>query len=136
MITVDMKKITVVRVRKSYGDNINEELRWLGNSLGLFGLRDRDSSCFRIFITLLKRTKQNKTVSSDEIAERLRLSRGTVVHHLTKLMDSGMVIRESKGYILRENNLKGIIGDMKRDMEVMFEELKEAAEEIDERLGN
>jgi len=75
----------IVKVRKSFTrDNVNEELRWLGNSLGLFGLRDRDSSCFRIFITLLRQTKRNEVVSSDKIAERLSLSRGTVVHHLNK----------------------------------------------------
>lgn len=130
-----MQKVTIVKIRKNFGNNVNEELRWLGNSLGLFGLRDRDSSCFRVFITLLKRTKGNEAVSSDEIAERLRLSRGTVVHHLTKLMNSGIVVREREGYLLRENNLEGVIKDMKRETEAMFEELKEVAKEIDEGLG-
>jgi predicted transcriptional regulator len=129
-----MQRITIVKVRR-VRDNVNEELRWLGNSLGLFGLRDKDSSCFRIFITLLKRSKRNKTASSDEIAENLRLSRGTVVHHLNKLMNSGIVIREKGGYLLRENTLEGVIKDVKRETEAMFEELKEVAKEIDEKLG-
>jgi len=126
----------IVKVRKSFTrDNVNEELRWLGNSLGLFGLRDRDSSCFRIFITLLRQTKRNEVVSSDKIAERLSLSRGTVVHHLNKLMNSGIVVREKRGYLLRENTLEGVIKDMKREMEAVFEELKGVAREIDEGLG-
>jgi len=129
------KRITIIKIRKAPKDNVNEELRWLGNSLGLFGIRDKDSSCFRVFITLMKTTKRNKIISSDEIAGRLRLSRGTVVHHLTKLMNSGIVIRESGGYLLRENNLAGIIKDMKRDMEAVFEELNKAAKEIDDKLG-
>jgi len=129
------KRIMIIKVRKSTSDNVNEELRWLGNSLGLFGLRDKDSSCFRVFITLMKNTKRNDAISSDEIAERLHLSRGTVVHHLNNLMNSGIVIRERNGYLLRENNLSGIIRDMKRDMESVFDELKRTAKEIDERLG-
>ncbi len=129
------KRIMIVKVRKSTSDNVNEELRWLGNSLGLFGLRDKDSSCFRVFITLMKNTKRNDAISSDEIAERLHLSRGTVVHHLNNLMNSGIVIRERNGYLLRENNLSGIIKDMKRDMESVFDELKRTAKEIDDRLG-
>ena len=131
-----VQRIMVIKVRKNFVKNdVNEELRWLGNSLGLFGLRDRDSSCFRIFITLLKRTRRNEAISSDEIAERLGLSRGTVIHHLTKLMNSGIVVREKGGYLLKENSLEGVIKDMKRDVEAMFEKLREVAKEIDEGLG-
>lgn len=130
-----MKKVTVIKIRKDFKDNINDELRWLGNSLGLFGLRDRDSSCFRVFITLLRKTRRNEAVSSDEIAERLKLTRGTVVHHLTKLMNSGLVVREKKGYLLRENTLEGVIKDMRREMEGVLDVLKEVAKEIDGKLG-
>lgn len=130
-----MQRITIVKIRKGFKDNVNEELRWLGNSLGLFGLRDRDSSCFRVFITLLKRTKRNEATSSDEIAEKLRLSRGTVVHHLSRLMETGMVVKERKGYLLKENTVEGMIKDMKREVEAVMEELRETAREIDEGLG-
>ncbi|MBU0459872.1 MAG: helix-turn-helix domain-containing protein [Nanoarchaeota archaeon] len=129
------KKITLIKIRRGSSDNVNRELQWIGNSLGLFNLRDKDSSCFRVFITLVRRAKNNKAVSSDEIAARLSLTRGTVVHHLTKLMDSGLVVREREGYLLRERDLSAVINDMKRDMEAMFAELNEVAREIDEKLG-
>lgn len=129
------QKITIVKVRRGAGHNINHELQWLGNSLGLFNLRDRDSSCFRVFITLVRRSRRNEPVSSDVIAERLHLSRGTVVHHLTKLMDSGIVIREKRGYLLRESNLKNLVKDVQRDVYAVLSEMEEVAKEIDERLG-
>lgn len=129
------QKITIIKIRKSSGGDVNRELQWLGNSLGLFNLRDRDSSCFRVFITLVKRARNNQALSSDEIAAKLSLTRGTVVHHLTRLIDSGLVIREKEGYLLRERDLSAVIKDMQRDMEVIFAELKEVAEGIDERLS-
>ena len=129
------KRITIIKIRKNNYDNVNQELQWLGNSLGLFTLRDKDSSCFRVFITLVKRAKQNQVTTSDEIAHHLNLTRGTVVHHLTKLMNSGIVIRERTGYILRENNLQKVIRDLRRDMENMFIELDEVAKDVDEKLG-
>jgi len=129
-------KITLIRIRKNPSEtNINEELQWLGNSLGLFNLRDRDSSCFRVFITLVKTTKQDAPLSSDEIAQRLHLTRGTAVHHLTKLMESGIVVRVQGGYLLREARLSNIINDLKRDTETAFIELQHVAKEIDEKLG-
>lgn len=129
------KKITIIRIRRTPDPNINRELQWIGNSLGLFNLRDKDSSCFRIFITLIKSAKQNNSLSSDAIAQRLTLSRGTVVHHLNKLMDSGLVLREREGYILRESNLGQLIADMQSDANAMFDELSKVALDIDEKLG-
>ena len=48
------QRITIINVRKPALRTINDELQWLGSSLGLFNLRDKDKSCFRIFIELLK----------------------------------------------------------------------------------
>jgi len=128
-------KITILKLRRKEDGNVNQELQWLGNSLGLFNLRDKDSSCFRVFITLVKNARRDKTATSDGIAEQLHLSRGTVVHHLTKLMDTGIVIRIKGGYILREQNLHNIVKDIKIDMESIFRELQEVAEEIDQRIN-
>ena len=128
-------KVTVVRIRKEVSGNVNQELQWLGNSLGLFNLRDKDSSCFRVFITLVKRAKRNTPVTSDDVADRLNLSRGTVVHHLNKLRESGIVVKEKNGYLLREANLQDMIKDLQRDMEGVFSQLKDVAKEIDGKLG-
>ena len=129
------QRVTIIRVRNNPNQNINEELQWLGNSLGLFNQRDKDSSCFRIFITLVKKSRQNQPLSSDYIAEKLNLSRGTVVHHLTRLMGSGIVLREKEGYLIRENSLQDLVKDLQRDIEGIFLELKEVALEIDQKLG-
>ena len=129
------RRVTVIKVRKQGSENINDELQWIGTSLGLFNQRDKDSSCFRVFITLVRKARQNEPISSDTIAEKLHLTRGTVVHHLTKLMNAGIVMREKKGYLLRENSLQDVIKDIQRDMEGMFSELQNVAREIDEKLG-
>ncbi len=126
------QQITIIKVRRTTPKNINEELQWIGNSLGLFNERDKDSSCFRVFITLVKNPK---ALSSDEIANKLNLTRGTAVHHLHRLMDSGIVIKEKEGYILREGNIEKLIEQIRRDMESVFQEMKRIAKEIDDNLG-
>ncbi|MFH1439141.1 MAG: helix-turn-helix domain-containing protein [Candidatus Woesearchaeota archaeon] len=128
-------KITIIRIRKPAQSNINNELQWLGSSLGLFGLRDKDKSCFRIFIELIKSTKLSKGMTSDELADRLKLSRGTVVHHLHKLRDSGIVVFEERGYMLRVNKLRNLINEIEKDMKRSLDDIKEMADEIDKKLG-
>ena len=129
------QRIVLLKVRRAPGENVNQELQWLGNSLGLFNLRDRDSSCFRIFITLVRNSKKDAALSSDEIAEKLRLSRGTVVHHLQKLMDAGIVLREHERYLLRDSRMENLVNNLHSDLESIFIEMKTVAKEIDEQLG-
>jgi predicted transcriptional regulator len=128
------KHITIVQLPPPRGHDINYELQWLGSSLGLFGDRDKDKSCFRVFITLVKEGKR-RPLSSDHIAAQLHLSRGTVVHHINHLISSGIVEKERKGYTLRVENLRGLIEEMHRDMDKMFQRLKHVSKEIDDGLG-
>jgi len=129
------QRITIVRYSKPLKKSINEDLQWFGSSLGLFNLRDRNSSCFRIFIELVKSSRKKKPLSSDELAYKTGLSRGTVIHHLNKLIGSGMVVSEKNKYILRVENLKVLVDEIEKDIKRACSDLKEIAKNIDEELG-
>ncbi|MAG08512.1 hypothetical protein CMO89_03495 [Candidatus Woesearchaeota archaeon] len=129
------QRITIISVRRPKYKNINQELQFFGTSLGLFNLRDKDKSCFRVFIELLKSAKLKRPVSSDELAYKLNLSRGTVIHHINKLMESGIVINEGRKYMLRVENLKELIEEIENDLKSTCENLKKVANEIDQSLG-
>jgi len=129
------QRITIVNIRKPAEHNVNQELQWFGSSLGLFNLRDRDKSCFRVFIELLKSGKSRQTLTSDELANRLSLSRGTIIHHINKLMESGLVIHEGNRYTLRVENLQSLIQEVEKDIKRACDDLREVAKEIDNRLG-
>lgn len=127
-------KITIVSMRKP-ADEINEKLQWFGASLGLFGARDKDKSCFRIFIVLIKNLKEEGPLSSDEIADRTGLTRGTVVHHINKMMSSGIVTAEKNGYQLKVDNLEQLTDVVKSNVDRAFESLSGVAKDLDKKLG-
>jgi predicted transcriptional regulator len=128
------KKITIIRTEISRDAEINEQIQLFGGSLGLFNPRDKDKSCYRIFITLLKNLKK-EGLSSDELAEKTGLTRGTVVHHLNKLMDADIVINHRKGYILNVDNIQGLIQRIKKDINKTLDDLDLVAKELDKQLG-
>ena len=132
---IDGKRVTIVKIRKPEQRDVNVNLQWFGNSLGLFGMRDKDKSCFRIFIELIKSTKSHDPLSSDEIAARLDLSRGTVVHHVNKMMDSGIIIRDKNKYLMRVENLSSLIEEMHKDISKTCKDLIDVAKELDGCLG-
>jgi predicted transcriptional regulator len=127
-------KITIIQTRISEHHNINEELQWLGGSLGLFNPRDKDKSCFRIFIALVQALKSGRGYSSDELASKLSLSRGTVVFHLNKLMQSGIVTSERNKYFLAVDNLEQLVDLVKENLSKTCDKIKEVAQDIDKKL--
>lgn len=129
-----VRRITIVNIRKPQRVSVNEELQWFGHALGLFGERDRDKSCFRIFIELIKAIKAAGGLSSDELAERLGLTRATVIHHINALMERGIVQHEGNKYIIRGEKLTLLIDDLHRDMERTMIEMKKAAQDLDRLL--
>jgi predicted transcriptional regulator len=129
------RRITIIQVRRAKGESVNRDLQSFGSSLGLFNLRDKDKSCYRIFLELLKAAKMKSGLASDELAYTLGLTRGTVVHHLNKLMEAGIAVNERSKYYLREENLEVVIDSIRKDLESSMEELRAVAKDIDEWMG-
>ncbi len=129
-----VRRITIVNIKRPREVSVNDELQWFGSSLGLFGERDKDKSCFRIFIELIKAIKATGGLTSDELAERLGLSRATVVHHLNALMERGIVAHAGNKYVMRGPNLSLLMEDLQRDMLRSMDEMRKAAEELDRLL--
>jgi|SRR3989344_3064858 len=126
------KRLTIVKVRIP-DENLNSEVQWFSESFGLFSQRDKDKSCFRLFIALLQ---AKRPMSSNELAYKLNLSRATVIHHLNKLISCGLIIIEGNKYILREKNLELSLKRIKEDLISTFEEMEAEAKRIDKKLKN
>lgn len=129
------QRITIIKSTKPASKSINDELQWFGNSLGLFNLRDRDKSCFRVFIELLKVSKKGRSMSSDDIADKLGLTRGTIIHHINKMVEAGIVVNKKNRYSLRINNLSMLVEEMEREVKIACDDLKEVAKSIDREMG-
>ncbi len=128
---IRFSKITIIK-KKDPDKELNKEIQWLCNSLGLFSERDREKSCYRIFLELIKTKKQG--LSSDELAFRSNLSRATAIHHLNKLMDSGLVVISRNRYSLREKELNKLVLDIKKDINNTLKNIEKVAKKIDKEL--
>ena len=124
-------KITIVKEVSKPKNNINALLLQFGEALGLFSSRDKDKSCYRIFIILIKALKLNRELSSDEIALQSELTRGTVIHHLNRLMDAGIVSSHRSTYRISASSLQDLVTQMRRAMNILLDEVEFTAKKID-----
>lgn len=129
------RKLTIVKLKKiDEVKDVNKALQWLSMSLGLFSLRDKKSSCYRIFIELIKAAKQKRALTSDEIAYKTGLSRGAVVHHLRRLIVLGIIEHRSNKYMLSDASLKDVIRKLREEANSLLEEIENVAGRIDRML--
>ena len=126
-----LKEIRILKVRPLKERPLNEELQEFSNCLGMFNKRDKEKSCFRIFIHLLE---EKGYLSSDQLAKRSNLSRATVIHHVSRLIDSGIVMKKEQGYFLRFGSLEDLTREIEKDVCSTFRRLREISKKIDERL--
>ena len=131
----EFRRVTIIKLRKPSRKNLNEDLQWLSSSLGLFNERDKEKSCFRVFVELIKAARRNQILTSDELASRTNLTRATVIHHLNKLIETGLVIPHEGKYVLRVDNLEDLVDEIKKDLLRAFEDLEEMAQDLDNQLG-
>ena len=79
--------------------------------------------------------QHNQPMTSDEIADKIGLSRGTIVHHLHKLEEAGLIVNDRNRYFLRDHNLSKLIDELEKDIHRTLSELKQVAKQVDEELG-
>ncbi len=132
--TMAFDRITFCNVPAPKQANINSELQWIGSALGLFGERDKESSCFRVFVILLHSTRKNRQLTSDQIAQLTNLSRGTVCYHLNHLKRTGLVTYDEQGYCVVEGSLSKAIEGIESRLIDMLSLMRTVAKDIDYRL--
>ena len=113
----------------------NQDVEWICRSFGFLEARDKRKTAARIFKLLLEAAREGKGLSSDELAAKIGLTRGTIVHHLNKMIKGGLVIYHEGQYKLRGRSLRSTLGEIERDINRVFENLYKVAVSIDETLG-
>ena len=103
--------------------------------LGFLESRDKEKTAAKVFKALLESMKQKKGLPSDELAEKTGLTRGTMVHHLNKMIQSGLAVHREGRYELRGMSLQRTVQEIKRDIERVFEDIEHIAKSIDENLN-
>ena len=114
--------------------DLNAKLAVFTSSLGMYSVRDKDKSMYRIFLELFKSSLFDEGLKSSDLAKMTGRSRGTIVFHLNKMLDSGLIIQKDNKYYLREKNLKKLVETLKKDINRYLDDLKHLGKDIDEQM--
>ncbi len=127
-----MKQITIRSLRQPIEGNIDKDIEWFCDSLGLLGERDKDKTGLKIFKSILM--AKNKGISTTDLSEKVNLSRTAVVHHTKAMISSGLIIKEGGMFELRMRSLQKIVDEIELDVERVLKSIREIAEDIDRNI--
>ncbi len=128
-------KIVIRKVEKPFSHSLEKELDWLCSCLGFFESNDRGKTAASIFKIVVRSAEQNKPLTSTALANKVRMSRGSVINHLNNLQRSGLVVRQGRFYLPRSRSMFRTIEEIEEDIERLFQKMKKTAREIDEEFG-
>jgi predicted transcriptional regulator len=134
-ITQMVQEIILRNIEKPRIKSLEEDLLWFCDSFGFSSGRDIENTATNIIFSLLDKLSNEEEISSEAIAEGLDIKVSRVNHHLRNLNDSGLLYRKKRLIYLRGGSLKAAVREMRKDSERIFDELENAAEEIDSIVG-
>jgi len=112
-----------------------EDMEWFCRSLGLLGKRDRNKTGMKIFAMLVEAAKEYKSVDADVVAQKVKVTRTAVLHHIRTMEDEGLVERGNGGFGLRAHNFRDLVDEIEKDVVRALGSIKEIAEDMDSRMN-
>jgi predicted transcriptional regulator len=130
------QQIIIKKVRSPAPGSLEEDINFLCKSLGYFSRRDKQDTAGKIFQLLVKNACESEhCLTSDEIAEKLNLTRGAIVHHLNSFITAGIAIKDHNKYRLRSASLQKSLEEIRSDIDRIMKQMTKIATEIDDKLG-
>jgi predicted transcriptional regulator len=127
-------RIVIRRIDPPFERNTEREMEWLCQSLGLSPV-NKDKATIDIFKVVVHATEDGKGISSTDLAEKVNLSRGAVIHHLNNLQLAGLVVKQGRNYFARSRSMVRTVQEVEEDIKRIFMRMQETAREIDKAFG-
>jgi len=130
-----LKQFIIRKLREPTEKQLDKDIEWVCNSFGFITARDQDKTAFMILKALIKSAKENKGLTSEELAELVEPTIGSVIYHLKKLMKAGLVVKLDSTYELRMKSLLATIEEIEKEISLTLADIKQIAEDIDNKVG-
>ncbi len=136
-----MKKIIIKSVDfPPSSRNPDAVISWFCEALGLSNQNDPESIESEILKRFLLAASKNAGISSSGIKLGKGIPRSTIIYHLNRLVESGLVVKRGRKYYMRSQALATSIEEIEYDIDREFQRMIDVAREFDrlflQRAGN
>jgi predicted transcriptional regulator len=128
-------RIIIKTVERVSNKTPTDFVKWLCEALGLAeGEENGKALDQQILEKLIVASRLNTGITSSEIGKKEGIARSTVIYHLNRLINTGLVKKRGRKYYLRAVDVASTIKEMEYDIDREFSRIQDAAQEFDRML--
>lgn len=133
-----MKEITIKSISRPDYNDPRALLKWFCT---VFGLDDKVSKGSKdikeqILINFLYAAREGRGISSTELKIEPKIPRSTLIYHLNRFVDMGIIVRKGHKYHLRADNMSKVVEEINYDIDREFMKMLNVAKEFDRLIDS
>ena len=130
-----MRKIVIKDIDRPDANDPESIIRWMCEAFGFSG--EGSSIDFEILGTFasLSRTGSQAGISSADINIGPKVPRSTIIYHLNRFIEAGLVVKSGRKYYFRASELSKAIEEIEYDIEREMRRMLDMAREFDKMMG-
>ncbi len=129
-----MERIVIKFVERPDFDDQEKMLKWFCE---VFGLSSSDSD-YSIEEQILKKftyaAYRNRGLASSELKLKTDLARSTVIYHLNRFIEAGLLVKRGRKYYLRASEMYKAIEEIEYDINREMQRMLDTAKEFDKLM--
>ncbi len=126
-----VERIVIRFVERPDSESQEKILKWFCEVFGLSTEGSPDSLEEQILGNFAKAAYKNEGLSSSELRLNTDLARSTVIYHLNRFIDAGLLVKKGRKYYLRASEMQKAIEEIQYDMEREMQRMLDTAREFD-----
>jgi Bacterial regulatory protein, arsR family. len=127
-----MESITIRSVEKPDYNDPKALLKWFCTTFGLIESSEgKDSAEEQILVRFIYAARQNRNLSVSDLKISQKMPRSTLIYHLNRLVDAGIISKKGHTYKLRANDISRVVEEINYDVSREFMRILDTAKELD-----
>ena len=129
-----MGKIVIREVERPDSRKPDVMIRWFCAVFDLGGEDETNSIEAQILGDFIKAGYRGEGISSSEITLTPKMARSTVIYHLNRLLELGILVKRGRKYYLRATEMSKVMEEIEYDMEREMQRMIDTAKEFDKLM--
>jgi predicted transcriptional regulator len=126
-----MERIVIRFVERPDINNSGKMIKWFCVVFGLSNGENPDSIEEQILRNFTEAAYENKGLASGELKLDTDLARSTVIYHLNRFIEAGLLVKRGRKYYLRASEMAKAIEEIEYDINREMQRMMDTAKEFD-----
>ena len=131
-----MERIVIKVLEKPDFNDPEKLIKWFCSVLGLSSEEDSAVTGIgeQILGSFARAAYTSEGISSSELKISTGIARSTVIYHLNRFMDSGLLVKKGRKYYLRASEMSKAIEEIEYDIDKEMKRMLDTAKEFDKLM--